>query len=273
MISKKQNFLERFYIWLVLIILYAPILVLVVCSFNDSKSRVVWGGFTLHWYTDLFQNTEVLDAVKTSLALTISAAVIATLLGTIACIGMSAMKKSRKKVLMTITNIPMLNADIVTGIAIMLLFVRFFDLGFASMLVAHVTLGVPYVILNVMPKLQQANRSTFEAALDLGATPVYAFFKVVLPDIMPGILSGFLLSFTISLDDFVVTYFTKGAGMNTISTMIYQQARRGINPQMYALSTILFLIILLVLWGANRASARKPGAAKAKRKKRRPGKA
>ena len=163
---------------------------------------------------------------------------------------------------MSITNIPMLNADIVTGIAIMLLFVRFWHLGFFSMLAAHVTLGVPYVILNVMPKLQQTSRTTYEAALDLGASPVYAFRKVVLPDIMPGIFSGFLLAFTISLDDFVITYFTKGAGMNTISTMIYQQVRRGIKPEMYALSTILFLLILLVLWVVNRIQADQPRAAK-----------
>ncbi len=254
----RTSFLERFYVGLIFFLLYAPIVILIICSFNASKSRVIWGGFTFDWYVQLFQNEEVLAAVRTSLFLTLSASVLATVLGTLACIGMAVMKKRTQSHIMTVTNIPMLNADIVTGIAIMLLFTRFWNLGFLSMLAAHVTLGVPYVILNVMPKLNQTSRQIYDAALDLGASPVYAFTKVVLPDIMPGILSGFLLAFTISLDDFVITYFTKGAGMNTISTMIYQQARRGINPEMYALSTILFLIILIVLWIVNRISASKP---------------
>ena len=265
MVSKKQTFFERFYVWLIFIILYAPIFILIICSFNDSKTRVVWGGFTFHWYTDLFSNAEIMGAVKTSLLLTVSAALIATVLGTLACIGMAVMRRRRQKVIMTVTNIPLLNADIVTGIAIMLLFTRFAGLGFPSMLAAHVTLGVPYVILNVMPKLQQSSAYLYDAALDLGASHFYAFRKVILPDIMPGILAGFLLAFTISLDDFVVTYFTKGAGTNTISTVIYQQARRGINPQLYALSTILFLVILLILWLVNRISSRKSLQEKARR--------
>ena len=165
---------------------------------------------------------------------------------------MAAMGKQSQGVLTSITNIPMLNADIVTGIAIMLLFVRFMNLGYTSMLIAHITLCIPYIILNVMPKLRQTNKSIYEAALDLGATPVYAFMKVVLPDLMPAIFSGFLLAFTISLDDFIITYFTKGAGINTISTMLYQEVRRGINPEMYAMSTLLFLAILLILFAANR---------------------
>ena len=258
MVSKKQTFLERFYVGLIFLLLYAPIFILIVCSFNASKARTVWGGFTLHWYTDLFQNEEVLEAVRTSLMLTLTAAVVATLLGTLACIGMTVMKARQEQAIMTVTNIPLLNADIVTGIAVMLLFVRFWHLGYLSMLAAHITLGVPYVILNVMPKLRTTSKTTYEAALDLGASPVYAFRKVVLPDIMPGIFSGFLLAFTISLDDFVITYFTKGAGLNTISTMIYQQVRRGINPEMYALSTILFLLILVVLWLVNRIQDGQP---------------
>ena len=206
---------------------------------------------------DLFQNEEVLLAVKTSLLLTASAAVIAMVLGTLACVGMSAMGKKSKTVLQSVTNIPLLNADIVTGIAIMLLCVRFLSLGFCSVLIAHVTLGIPYVILNVMPKLQQVNKSIYEAALDLGASHVYAFVKVVLPEILPGIVSGFFFAFTVSMDDFVITYFTKGAGMNTISTMLYQQLRRGINPEMYALSTLLLLTILLLLGMINHLSASK----------------
>lgn len=253
MVNAKKV-LSRCYIALVLLILYAPLVILIVCSFNKSKARSVWGGFTLHWYTDLFHNQEVLVALRTSLLLTCSAALIAAVLGTLACIGMSVMGKRGKNALMNVTNIPLLNADIVTGIAIMLLFAHFLTLGFGSMLIAHVTLGVPYVVLNVMPRLQQASKGVYEAALDLGASQIYAFIKVVLPEIFPGIAAGFFFAFTVSMDDFVVTYFTKGPGINTISTMLYQQLRRGINPQMYALSTLFLLVILLILGIVNRIS-------------------
>jgi len=242
---KAKSFIEKFYVAFIGFLLYAPLLVLFVCSFNDSKSRTVWGGFTLHWYTDLFQNEEVLSAVRTSLLLTTLAALIATLIGTLACIGMTAMKLRFQKVMEGLSNIPLLNADIVTGVAIMLLFVHF------------MSLGLPYIILNVMPRFQQLDKNVYEAAQDLGASAVYAFVKVVLPEIIPGILSGFFFAFTVSMDDFVVTYFTKGAGINTISTMLYQQLRRGINPQMYALSTLLFLTILILLGLINHMSATK----------------
>ena len=237
---KAKSFIEKFYVAFIGFLLYAPLLVLFVCSFNDSKSRTVWGGFTLHWYTDLFQNEEVLSAVRTSLLLTTLAALIATLIGTLACIGMTAMKLRFQKVMEGLSNIPL-----------------FMSLGFTSMLIAHVTLGLPYIILNVMPRFQQLDKNVYEAAQDLGASAVYAFVKVVLPEIIPGILSGFFFAFTVSMDDFVVTYFTKGAGINTISTMLYQQLRRGINPQMYALSTLLFLTILILLGLINHMSATK----------------
>jgi spermidine/putrescine transport system permease protein len=253
---EKKSFLERFYVGIIFFLLYAPLAILTVCSFNASKSRMIWGGFTLDWYAALFRDAEVIQAFRNSLLLTTSAALIATLLGTMACIGLVVMSRKIQSAVTTVTNIPLLNADIVTGIALMLLFVRFMDLGFSSLLVAHVTLTLPYVILSVMPKLKQTNKATYEAALDLGATPAYAFFKIVLPEIMPGILSGFLLAFTMSLDDFVITYFTKGPGINTISTMIYQQVRRGINPEMYALSTLLFLTILIILAAVNHISDR-----------------
>ena len=241
---------------MVLLLLYAPLVILIVCSFNRSKARSVWGGFTLHWYTDLFHNAEVLVALRTSLMLTLSAAFIASVLGTLACVGMSVMSRKGRNLLMNITNVPMLNADIVTGVAIMLLFAHFLTLGFGSMLIAHVTLGVPYVILNVMPKLRQASKGVYEAALDLGASGIYAFFKVVLPEIFPGIAAGFFFAFTVSMDDFVVTYFTKGPGINTISTMLYQQLRRGINPQMYALSTLFLIVILMMLGIVNHITER-----------------
>lgn len=253
---EKKSFLERFYVGLIFVLMYLPLVVLMVSSFNASKSRVVWGGFTLDWYIGLFQNVDVINAFRNTMVITTAAAVIATLIGTLACIGLVVMSPKIQSAVSTVTNIPLLNADIVTGIALMLLFTRFMDLGFGSILVSHVTLTLPYVILNVMPKLQQTNKSCYEAALDLGATPVYAFFKIVLPEIMPGILSGFLMAFTLSLDNFVITYFTKGPGINTISTMIYQQVRRGINPQMYALSTILFVTILLLMLAINHLSDR-----------------
>lgn len=252
---KMKNYIGKIYVALIGILLYAPLLMLIVCSFNDSKVRTVWGGFTLHWYVDLFHNEEVLLAVRTSLLLTTLAALIATVLGTLACIGMSAMGKRMKNCMQSMANIPLLNSEMVTGIAIMLLFVHFMTLGFGSMLIAHVTIGLPYVILNVMPKLSQVNKNLYEAALDLGASHIYAFVKVVLPEIRSGIVAGFFFAFTISMDDFVVTYFTKGAGINTISTMLYQQLRRGINPEMYALSTLLLLTILILLGIMNHLSA------------------
>ncbi len=254
MAGMKKVF-SRAYVVLMAVLLYAPLAILIVCSFNASKARTVWGGFTLHWYKELFANEDVLAAVRTSLMLTLLAALLATLIGTMACIAMTAMKKRWRGILQSVANIPMLNADIVTGIAIMLLFVHFLTLGFTSMLIAHVTLGIPYVILNVMPRLQQMNISTYEAALDLGAGPGYSFFHVVLPEIIPGIMAGFFFAITMSLDDFVVTYFTKGAGINTISTMLYQQLRRGINPEMYALSALLLLVILVLMGLGNRMSA------------------
>ena len=161
------------------------------------------------------------------------------------------MKKRGQAVMLGATNIPLLNADIVTGISMMLLFVRFTRLGMNTVLIAHITFNIPYVILNVLPKLKQSSRTTYEAALDLGATPLYAFSKIIWPQILPGVLSGFLMSMTMSLDDFSVTYFTKGAGINTLSTMIYTEMRKGIRPEMYALSTILFLIALILLLFLN----------------------
>ena len=197
-----------------------------------------------------------MSAFATTLQITFLSAIIATLIGTLAALGTNAMRKRNQTIYLGATNIPLLNADIVTGIAIMLLFVRFMKLGYTSMLIGHVTLGIPYVILNVNPRLQSTSKTTYEAALDLGAGPVYAFVKVVLPELMPGIMAGFLMAFTISLDDFIITYFTKGAGINTISTMLYQEVRRGINPEMYAMSTLLFLAILLILFVVNRIGAK-----------------
>ena len=246
---------QKFYIGLILLFLYAPILILIILSFNKSKSRSKWGGFTLDWYIELFHNEEIMNALYTTLLIAILSALIATIIGTAASLAMNSMKRIPRSILMGITNIPMLNADIVTGISLMLLFVVLnYSLGFSSVLMAHITFNIPFVILSVMPKLKQLNKSTYEAALDLGATRSYAFYKVVLPDIFPGVLSEFLLAFTMSLDDFVITYFTKGASLDTLSTKIYTEVRKGIKPEMYALSTLLFVSVLLLLVFTNRRS-------------------
>lgn len=229
-----------------------------VLSFNNTKTRSRWGGFTGKWYVSLFQNKEIMNALYTTLIIALLSALIATLIGTLAALGMQVMRSRTRTLFMGITNIPMLNADIVTGVSLMLLFIAFrFTLGFKTILLAHITFNIPYVILSVMPKLKQTNKRTYEAALDLGASPLYAFVKVVLPDIMPGIFSGFLLAFTMSLDDFVITHFTKGPGVDTLSTKIYSEVRKGIKPEMYALSTLMFVTVLILLILINLSPADK----------------
>jgi len=253
-----KRFLSKCYIGVILFFLYAPILILIVLSFNKSKSRSKWGGFTLNWYHALFQNDDIMSALTTTLFIAITSALVATILGTAAAIAINNMKKTPRTLLLGITNIPMLNADIVTGISLMLIFVALhFTLGLTSVLIAHITFNMPYVILSVMPKLKQLKPNTFEAALDLGASPVYAFFRVILPDIFPGVLSGFFLAFTMSLDDFVITHFTKGPEINTLSTKIYTEVRKGIKPEIYALSTLMFVTVLLLLIFINRRNADK----------------
>lgn len=239
--------LQRIYLAVIFLFLYLPILVLIVLSFNDSKSRVVWGGFTLKWYASCFTDKTITNAFFTTMQITLFAAIISTIIGTLAAIGINAMKKRNRTIMLGATNIPLLNADIVTGIAMMLLFVKFTNLGFVTVLIAHITFDIPYVILNVLPKLNQANRYTYEAALDLGASPLYAFYKITWPEIKSGVFSGFLMSVTMSLDDFSITFFTKGAGVNTLSTMLYTELRKGVRPELYALSTLLFLLAFLLL--------------------------
>ena len=231
--------LSRIYLAIIFLFLYLPIGVLIVLSFNNSLSRVKWGGFTTEWYRNLVSDPTIMNAFYTTILITVASSVIATIIGTMAA-----------------TNIPLLNADIVTGISLMLLFVRFTALGTSTVLIAHITFDIPYVILNVLPKLSNTSSHTYEAARDLGATPLYAFFKIVWPDIKPGVFSGFLMAVTMSLDDFSITYFTKGAGVNTLSTMIYTQLRKGIIPEMYALSTILFFLALVLLLIMNYRSVK-----------------
>ncbi len=256
MVKNKSRLIEKLYLAVILIILYMPIAVLIVSSVNASeKNKAKWGGFSLKAYGKLFHDELVMNALYTTLLLAGGAAIVATILGTLVCIGMIGMKKKTRSIIMGVTNIPLLNADIVTGIALMLLFTRFTELSFSTMLISHITLIIPYVVLSVQPKVLQMNLSTYEAALDLGASPAYAVWKVIIPEIMPGILSGFLLAFTMSLDDFSVTYFTKAPGIHTMSTMINAEYRKGIQTEIYALSTIIFFIVLIVLFAINRRSA------------------
>lgn len=258
---KKTSFKklwQDFYLAIIMIFLYAPIATMMVLSFNESKSRNRWGGFSLKWYAEMFSDSTIMDALYTTLLIAFLSALIATVIGTAASIAINSMKPVSKTVIMGITNIPMLNADIVTGISLMLTFIAFgISLGFKTILISHITFNIPYVILSVMPKLKQTSKYTYEAAMDLGASPVYAFFKVIFPDILPGILSGFLMSFTMSLDDFIITHFTRGAGINTLSTLIYSEVRRGINPSMYALSTVIFITVLILLLISNFAPKKK----------------
>ncbi len=249
---------QNFYLSIIMVFLYAPIATMAVLSFNSSKSRTQWGGFTLQWYTQMFASRNIMDALRNTLLIAFLSALAATIIGTAAAIAINSMRALPKTIVMGITNIPMLNADIVTGISLMLAFIAFgVSLGFKTVLIAHITFNIPYVILSVMPKLKQTSKFTYEAAMDLGAGPVYAFFKVVFPDILPGVLSGFLLAFTMSLDDFIITHFTRGAGINTLSTLIYSEVRRGIKPSMYALSTVIFTAVLALLIISNFAPKKK----------------
>ena len=257
--------IERIYLAVIFLFLYLPILVLIVLSFNDSKSRVVWGGFTFNWYASCFSDETIMNAFLTTLQITLVAAVASTIIGTLGAIGINAMKRRNRSIMLGATNIPMLNADIVTGIAMMLLFVKFTNLGFVTVLIAHITFDIPYVILNVLPKLNQASRYTYEAALDLGASPLYAFWKITWPEIKSGVFSGFLMAVTMSLDDFSITFFTKGAGVNTLSTMLYTELRKGIRPELYALSTLLFLLAFLLLLMMNYRSSKTTEAAAVRR--------
>ncbi len=262
--STKKTLASRIghalYLGLIVLFLYLPIGTLMVLSFNDGKSMNAWQGFSLRWYKEMLQNAEIMDALGNTLSIALWSATIATIIGVLACIGLNAMSEKKRSFFMGLNNIPLLNADIVTGISIMMSFLLFgISLSFGTVLFAHITFCIPYVILSVMPKFKQLQNLTYEAALDLGATPVYAFFRIVLPDIMPGVVSGFLLAFTMSVDDFVITHFTRGAGINTLSTLIYSQVKVGIRPTLYALSTVIFVTVLVVLVITNFMSSKGRG--------------
>ena len=244
---------EKIYMAVILVFMYAPIVTMIVLSFNESKSRAKWGGFSMKWYQALFHDSAIMRALWNTLSVALISALIATVIGTVTCVALMGLKSKSRAVIMGVTNIPMINADIVTGISLMLLFqVIGFKRGFWTVLISHITFNIPFVMLSVLPRLKQVEPNVYEAAQDLGATRLYAFRKTVLPDIMPGVISGALMAFTMSLDDFIITYFTKGVGFDTLSTKIYASVKKGIQPEIYALSAIIFVTVLLLLFFSDR---------------------
>lgn len=258
--KRKQYAGYKAYNGLILAFLYLPIAVLIFFSFNESKSRNNFTGFTFKWYEQLFQNDEILSALVVTLVVAVIAAVISTILGTAAAVGIHSMKRTPRLLVMNLTYIPVINPEIVTGVSLMLLFTAFgaivsliggqFEMGIGTLIIAHITFDVPYVILSVSPKLRQLDRNIQDAALDLGCNPTQAFFKAVLPQIMPGIFTGFLMALTYSIDDFVISYFTSGK-VQTLSIAIFSMTRRKVSPEINALSTIMFLVIMTLLLIAN----------------------
>jgi len=266
---KKPGIGAKIFTGLIFLFLYAPIFVLIVFSFNSSKSRSVWSGFTLDWYKQLFQDSTIMDSLFTTLQVSILSAVIATVLGTFAAIGLFALKRKWRGPILTVGNIPVINADIITGVSLSLLFVSAGSLmgfykGFGTLLLAHLTFNIPYVILSVMPKLYQLDRNLLEAARDLGCSWFQGFYKVIIPQIRPGIVNGLLIAFTMSVDDFVISYFTAGSTVQTLSMTIYAMTRRRISPEINAISTLLFAVVLILLAVINirsiRQDKKKPGA-------------
>lgn len=243
------------YLMLILFFLYAPIVVMIALSFNASRSSAVWTGFTFGWYKDLLGDAKIMDALKVTLSVAVIATAVSTVLGTLAAIGIHGMKKGWAGWILNVSYLPMTMPDIVTGVSIMMLFVVLkMERGYWTMVMAHIAFDTPYVLFSVMPKLRQTDKNLYEAALDLGCTPLQAVRKVILPEIMPGVVSGALLSFTMSLDDFVISYFTSYTDQN-LSMVIYSAARKGIEPSIYALSTLMFVAVLILLLIVNKRGA------------------
>ncbi len=252
-----KKFFSNFYIFLVFLFLYAPILIMILYSFNSSKGRV-WTGFSLEWYEKLFKNELILSSLANTLIIALIASVLATILGTFAALGINAMKKNSRNIIKNVTYLQLLNPEIVTGISLMLLF-SFCRMtpGYTTLILAHITFCVPTVVLNVLPKFRQMNKSIYEAALDLGCNKIQAFFKAVLPEIMPGIITGFLMSITYSIDDFVISYFTSGPSSQTLPITIYSMTKKKVSPEINALSTLIFVVVLAVLFIVNARDAKK----------------
>lgn len=246
--KKKISPMSFIYSCIIFTFLYAPIAVLIIYSFNASKSRGSWGGFSLKWYKSLFNNSTIMSSLTTTITIAVISSLVAVIIGTAAAVGIYYSRKTAKKLLTNAAYIPMLNADIVTGISLLLLFTFLgMKLGYFSVLLAHITFNIPYVIMSVMPKLHQLDKNAFEAAVDLGATPFKAFWSVIIPEISPGIITGAILAFTMSIDDFVISFFTTGSGVSTLSIEIYTMAKRGIKPEINALSALMFLVIMILL--------------------------
>lgn len=258
-----KKFIARAYIWVLLIVMYAPLVFIAIFSFTESKVLGNWTGFSTKLYENLLTgnmqgNASLLAAVQNTLIIAVIAALVSTMLGTIAAIGIHNLKGNKKKAITFLNNVPMINPDIITGVSLFLLFVFLgFAQGYASVILAHITFCTPYVVLSVMPKLQRMDANIYEAALDLGATPVQAFWKVLVPELKPGMISGFVLAFTMSLDDFAVTFFTRGTiGLDTLSTYIYTDARKGgLTPELRPLMTLIFLVVLILLIVINLRAA------------------
>lgn len=250
---KVKNLFSNIYLVLIFIFLYAPIFALALFSFNDSKSMARWEGFTFKWYQQLFHNDRIISALITTVVVAILASLIATVIGTISAIGIDRMRGPKKAMILNINYLPILNPDIVTAVGLMILFIFFnMKLGFLTMLLAHITFNIPYVVLSVLPKLRQLPDNVEEAAMDLGAKPIYTLRKVILPQIKPGIISGFLIAFTMSIDDFIISFFNTGNGVTNLSIEVYSMAKRGIKPEINALTTLMFITVLILLLVANR---------------------
>ena len=250
-----KKYLSKIYMGIIFIFLYAPIIVLVVFSFNESKSRGNWTGFSLKWYIELFHHHDIRSAFYYTISIALIAAIVSTILGTISAIGINSMKGKVKALILNINYLPVVNPDIVTGISLMILYISFnMRFGFNTMLLSHIVFNTPYVILSILPKLKQLDVNMTEAAMDLGATPLYALRKVIIPEIKPGIITGFLMAFTMSIDDFIISYFTKGEGVTNLSIVIYSMARRGVRPTINALSTIMLVVVLLLMILINKRS-------------------
>jgi len=270
--KKRTSPVSKLYMGLIFIFLYAPIIVMMVFSFNSSVSTYQMDGLSLYWWKEMFKNNAAMTAVKNTVILAIATTVVSTMLGVMAAVGLFQTKnKLYKKAMQNATNIPLMNPEIVTGISMMLLFVfagtlvhKTEVLGFTTLLIAHVTFCLPYVILNVIPKLRQFDMNVYEAAVDLGCKPHRAFFKVVLPEIMSGIITGAVMSFTLSLDDFIISYFTNGPSFQTLPIYIFSLTKKRVKPDMFALSTLMFVIILilLVLMNVAQSKADKEGEKK-----------
>ena len=272
--TKKNGLFSRFFTILIFLFLYAPIFVLIAFSFNDSKSRTVWAGFTTKWYAELFNNQIIMDSFYVTIWVSLLASLIATVIGTAAAIGFYGMKRRPRQSFMMVNNIPVTNPDIITGVSLMLLFVSISNItgikmGFGTLLLAHITFNIPYVILSVMPKLRQLNKHIYEAAIDLGAKPLYAFWHVILPEIIPGVINGAMIAFTMSIDDFVISYFTSGssASAQTLAMTIFSMTRKKVSPEINALSSIMFLSVLTLLIIINLRQSYQLKAEEANRRK------